>query len=553
MYLKMFQKLKAELLKYSENTTVRGIPKFIKSQEIFPKVLWLSFFLSSTAALIYMLRNLFTDYYSYPIATVTGEKTGQSITFPDITICNLNPFSEGEPEELSIENYLKLVAKYKKKWLNLSNLTNTSVDDDSDDYSHIVNYKQVIKEITDELSTVSGYLINLSKILPKPEDCPSLVVDCNVFGTDWFETKDLCTNKNFTRNWNANYRTCYTLQMSELKISGNYYIRGLSLLLNVGPPNFIKLPYKASLTNSQARGVQVSVHSPGTPADLKRGFSVAPGTENIVEVTQTDRKLTDKPHNKLGCTIEKTLTGYSSKNYARELCVEYCEQNIIKKFFRCVSRFLSVPEKFFDTVMCGNLSHYSKLNESTTDDIDSEYLATLNFILSQFFTKIKKHGYEYSGDECRLKCLLPCEETIYSTKVTSATWPQPSFELDLFQKYFIDDNDCMNNPKVKSRYINYYNRHMDEREDHNSFSNLTQIRESLLEIKFVMPQNSPHFQTDKPVYTADMMIGSVGGILSLWMGITVASAVEIMELLYFLLKCIFEQKLNKAAKETELN
>ncbi|ESO03103.1 hypothetical protein HELRODRAFT_173987 [Helobdella robusta] len=51
---------------------------------------------------------------------------------------------------------------------------------------------------------------------------------------------------------------------------------------------------ECSLLSFQSRGVKVSVQSPGALPDLKRGFNVAPETENIVEIIQTERR----PHNK---------------------------------------------------------------------------------------------------------------------------------------------------------------------------------------------------------------------------------------------------------------
>ncbi|ESN97533.1 hypothetical protein HELRODRAFT_177964 [Helobdella robusta] len=642
----MYRILKAELLKYGENTSVRGIPKFLKSKEIFLKLLWLLFFLFSTGFLTYMLVNLFTSYYSYPIITMSGEKgtilaiyrspassfdaflrhlecildklkpttdiylvgdinvdlskcttqtgillsdfsdhypifsffnstnlssqppgilgtrhfttktfdiinkilsmtkwddvlgsenveTGQNITFPDITICNLDPFSEGEPNELSMENYLSLVKKYKTEWLNRIHSNNFP-----DGLKSVENIEDKVKKIFDDLLTVSGYLINLNKDRPKSEDCPNLVVDCSFFGTDWFETNDSCSTETFTRLWNANYLNCYTLQMSNINISNKNVIRGISLLLNVGPPNFINVPYQFSLTKSQARGVQVSVHSSGTPADLKRGFNVAPGTENIVEIVQTERKRIDKPHNKLGCTLKKTLESSNSTKYTQDLCVEYCEQKLSKQNSNCVSHLLNVPVEEYNTVVCGNLSYVFSLNESSIDLINEE--STNNIIFSQLVAKYGlKAIFEDDDDSCADQCLVPCQEIIYDTQLTSATWPQPSVELDLFQKYFID-NECMDNVKVKSRYINYYN--TIKQVGNVPLSNLTQIGESMLEIKFIMPQNCPYFLADTPAYTSDMMIGSAGGMLSLWLGITIASGVEFVEMVYLLIKRFWEDK-----------
>ncbi|ESN90301.1 hypothetical protein HELRODRAFT_165950 [Helobdella robusta] len=67
----------------------------------------------------------------------------------------------------------------------------------------------------------------------------------------------------------------------------------VSVVLNVGSSYHNRL----CLLSSQSRGVHVSVHNPGSPPDLKRGLIMAPGTENIVTIVQTERFRLDKPHN----------------------------------------------------------------------------------------------------------------------------------------------------------------------------------------------------------------------------------------------------------------
>ncbi|ESO10568.1 hypothetical protein HELRODRAFT_185250 [Helobdella robusta] len=530
----VIEALKSELLKYGENTSIRGIPKFFKSKDIFLKVLWLVFFITCTAVLIYLLITLFNKFYTWPVTTKYGEKVGQPLTFPDITICNLDPLAEGEPDYLKINEYLTYVENYKQDILNY--LENANITGDDSSFAEVRN-------MFDEIFSVSGYIINLKKTRPESNDCPNFIVDCSFFGYNWFQTDAICTAENFTKRWNANYYTCYTLKTSSLlNISSSNNIRGLSLILNLGPPSLIQVPYKSSLTNSQARGVQVSVHSPGTSPDLKRGFNVAPGTENIVEIVQTERSRLDKPHNRLGCTNERNMLFSPTEKYTSDLCVEYCIQELINKTCGCVTHLLSVPEKYIsDTDLCGNLTIY-EYSDNRTDRAVFGLYCSLN-------------NSDEDKASCFENCLMPCMEIKYDSFVTSASWPQPSVQINLFREYFDRDNDsCVEkNPKVKERYINYLKFMSEDRTEDVPLSSLTQIQESLLAIKFVMKQNFPYYQSENPAYTWDVMIGTVGGMLSLWLGITAASGVEIIELVYLLFKCCWNNKKSSTDFNTNNN
>ncbi|ESO03912.1 hypothetical protein HELRODRAFT_172940 [Helobdella robusta] len=532
----MFAIIKSEIIKYLENTSVRGLPKILKSKDIFLKLLWLLFFLASTIVLVYLLCLLFNRYYMWPITTQYGEKRDQFLSFPDITVCNLDFLAEGEPEDLSMRDYAQFLNALKEKTKIESNSNQNWFNNET----NLTLKLQFQKSVLEELSSVSGYIINLKKDRPKPDKCLNLIVDCNFFGTDWFRTIDLCSVINFTRRWNANYYTCYTLKTSNLKPTNSKVLRGLSLILNVGPLNYKQLPYKSSLTNSQARGVQVSVHSPGTPPDLKRGFNVAPGTENIVDIVQTEKSRLNFPYNRLGCTSEFMMPNSTTEKYKSDICIEYCQQRIIKGKYKCFSHLLSIPDESFDDgIVCGNFSLVSKSSD------ESEMLSYFSNAFSNLLNSLLHLAFFVAYEkQCKDQCLLPCSETIYNAYLTSATWPQPSTQLDMFKKYFVDTR-CIEDSWIKTRYINYlnaYNKAINSSDIETVDSNLTQIYESFLEIKFVIKQNFPFYQSESSTYTWDVMIGTVGGMLSLWLGITVASGVEIIELFYVLFKHCWQKK-----------
>ncbi|ESO11200.1 hypothetical protein HELRODRAFT_183441 [Helobdella robusta] len=270
-----------------------------------------------------------------------------SIVFPDITICNLDPFAAGEPEEMSMNEYFSKVDEVKNNFIQELR--------DRVDKNHYFNFEFFTK-IFKKMKTVSGFIINLQKNYQNSTDCPSFIVDCSFFGANWLELGKNCSIDNFSKTWNQNYLTCYTLKTSSLQFSSSNLVREMSLLLNVGPIRNTKMTYQSSLLNSQSRGVKVSVHSPGTPADLKRGFNVAPGTENIVEITQTERRRLNKPHNKENC-----LHKFICRNNQCKSHLLYLLDSELEKLPYCgnFSSFFNMPandSNMFDTLfskLCG--------------------------------------------------------------------------------------------------------------------------------------------------------------------------------------------------------
>ncbi|ESN91451.1 hypothetical protein HELRODRAFT_165487 [Helobdella robusta] len=202
------------------------------------------------------------------------------------------------------------------------------------------------------------------------------------------------------------------------------------------------------------------------------------------------------------------------------------------------------------------------MNLSSDDEKlnDSIISFVINFSNSLVTAQFKEYRYTsetilIKNDKCATICNMLCNEIIYQSFLTSATWPQPSIQLDIFQKYFISGG-CMKYSKVKQRYINYFHYYNDILINNTTeipLSSLTQMQKSLLEIKFVMKQNFPFFQSEKPAYTSDMMIGAVGGMLSLWLGVTVASGVEVIELVYLMMKRSWQKKFSDNEKAGDNN
>jgi hypothetical protein len=64
------------------------------------------------------------------------------------------------------------------------------------------------------------------------------------------------------------------------------------------------------------------------------------------------------------------------------------------------------------------------------------------------------------------------------------------------------------------------------------FSQLNLIQRNFIQLNFVLKSQHPYVTADKPAMTADSLLSNVGGSLSLWLGMTVMFAFEVIEFVY---------------------
>ena len=493
-----------ELKKFCETTSVAGVSRIVRTKEFFLKLIWTFFLLLCTGLLVYFLVTLFIEYYKWPTTTEFGEDLKNDIVFPDVTICSLNRIVNDETISPIVEEYFKFI-----KELMASE-------------SYLIDHIQ-------SAYSLPFFLASLPKMNVIKEDCPKFITDCRIYGKDW-QMAETCTD-NFTEIWNADYYSCFTIRPSQLNISEGTTVRGMTLVLNNGPPRNEQLPYNISLQTTQGTGLKFTIHNPGTPPDLKRGITLTPGTETDIDIVQTNIERLDKPYNPLGCTKQKFMT-LSSETYARDQCIDYCIQDKIYKECDCVARWLAIPKYLNDAFVCGNLTR--QLSESESENGIEEYRVNRS-------RDIAKETKDY----CLDNCLIPCSEKRYEHYVSSTLWPQNSLQLGIYETYF--DNCIQDFPRVRKRFAAYeylVNLNNDGSITNSSnksysFNDLKEVGESLLVVKLVIENDFPFMQVDKPLYTWDVVVGVVGGLLSLWLGISAVAVAEVFELIYFLLKGCF--------------
>ncbi|XP_038066227.1 acid-sensing ion channel 1C-like isoform X2 [Patiria miniata] len=246
-------------LRYVTNNTYHGVRRLI----------WLAVVLGMTTWLIINVIRAFLLMYQYPETSSISVNYVPNVTFPAVTICNINQFRRDalEPHALQLLNQV---------FNRLEARGNISVD--------LTDAK--LFPSTDQGNVTNGFVRAAHRI----ED---MLLKCQ-WGTE------SCSHLNFTRRL-TDYGVCHTFNDEP---AGE---RGVLTVRNPGSRNglYMRLNIQQDLYTfgeSTAAGMKVLLHPQGEFPIIKEfAFSITPGFENSVAVRQQTVTSLKEPY-KSNCT-----------------------------------------------------------------------------------------------------------------------------------------------------------------------------------------------------------------------------------------------------------
>lgn len=227
--------------------------------------------------------------------------------------------------------------------------------------------------------------------------------------------------------------------------------------------------------------------------------------------------------------------------YTQAYCTDVCVQaryNIDQ--YGCLDgsrQFTDTQLASVNYSLCGNLS-LIQIGSMVDTDGFKRFL--------KFMTKDKSMENDV---DCGLSCLTPCAENQYSTSVNSPAWPDMRSQLIFYQQYL------MGRTRYGTKFEPYarlYNSFVNDKFNSSTVNELQQLLEAgllsrnFLQLNVRFDPNGFNLQTDAPGFTKDAMGAQIGGVLSLWLGVTIMVLFEIFEFLYSLMATYCDKR-----KETE--
>ena len=271
--------------RFASSTTLHGL-RYVagNSHSISKRLIWLIFLGIATSTFLYYFTISVTKYFSRPIKTVISQETStDGLTFPAVTICNLNKFMKSKIDVTDVdENFVKM-------GLNISGCSKTrevrgNLTCGQALLCAYVWYGTALvqgcnettrQNIIKALNRSTGRLFNEEEFLTKygHEMAKMFVLYCRFM-------KDIdCSDKDFVPDLTQE-GICFTFNSGR-----NDSVRrtifegpdfGLSILLDVQT--------NESTTGQFSNGLKVIVHDQNTFVNLRSGFNILPGTHASVAV-----------------------------------------------------------------------------------------------------------------------------------------------------------------------------------------------------------------------------------------------------------------------------
>ncbi|KAG8439328.1 hypothetical protein GDO86_005523 [Hymenochirus boettgeri] len=254
--------------------------------------------------------------------------------------------------------------------------------------------------------------------------------------------------------------------------------------------------YISSLSTSA--GLRVVLHGQGTiPFPEDEGVNVPPGQESDIGVVKVHVKRLQEPYNSRcssGDNIRDYYIDVYGSEYSRETCKKSCAQT--KMIKNCGCRMWEFPEPPGSNVPLCNISEPS-VNHC-----------------------VEMYEYKLSHDQLKCHCPLQCEEEIFEITMSSSQWPSIKY-LDSFSKRLCSRKGCQN---VQS------------------------IRDNVVKVVVYYQQLNYELIEEVPSMQLVDLFSSIGGLVGLWIGVSVCTVAEFLELIVNLVTFAIQQVSNKEDK-----
>ncbi len=201
---------------------------------------------------------------------------------------------------------------------------------------------------------------------------------------------------------------------------------GLSLVLRSEPnPNVM---YTKLDNNGNINSIRVAIHARDTiPFIMNKGLNIEPGKSTSISVMMKTTKRLEAPYTECQGKITFSV-GSRSFLYTSSVCHEQCIIETIRRKCECTST------NFEDISPSANFEYCLTFH-------DNDSLSVLNTRSSCEIKLIK-----FLPDLNCEHCIWDCEESAYDTQVAFADWPHEN-KIQSFVKAYIDPLPCTNTIK----------------------------------------------------------------------------------------------------------
>ena len=466
-----------------------GLPNIVRSERRLVKFIWAVLLLLNCCVCIFLIIGTIREYLNYEVISTSRILQEEESIFPTITICNNNPFSTDYSVQLI-------------KQANLSFSTNP---------------RRLILQLESYFKITTGSYMPDS-IKRKLSDLDSMLIGC------WLNNLE-CNSSHFEWIWHPYFFGCYRFNsgfdskglktdLRESSMAGQTF--RFVLYLYAGLPNEFS-PYASrksfNLFIQNASDYPFSTKpSPfilttitGTTISVKRSFfsqfNEWPFSYSECRVNENN-ELIGEPLADPYLFEQVVASNYS---YTRDTCIHFCAQLMSTKVCKCNYYFWPLRVDDFDICLT---------SEQTACATDFYYNT---FIVGDF---IKNNCFD--------KCPIECNIRTFTTSQSYFQYPTCDQAANLFydSKFMSAHANQTDASGFNLNFMEYSLAHP----DHIDAFIFLSLYYKMISASVFYESLSYSMTEERPAIVMTELIGSIGGHLHLFLGMSLLSFIEIIEL-----------------------
>ena len=466
-------------------SSLKGLPKLLRAEGKLLRLLWLSGVLLGAVIGLYQAIAILKAFFEYQTNTHISLRQSAQKTFPDVTVCKVNPSTTvGESGNTTFENYKDMVQ--------------LAID----------NAQEQDKGILQSIEGLFGFYRNIA--IGNESVHASLrdfVVYCKVLKASLSE-KCQDPEYNFLT---PGYPSCVTFRQDRYRHevgtwSAVFYLDDFE---PESDTKFFKYP-----TAKYHTGIKVFLHVPGAYPNLRQAYTAGPGQETFLDVVENKHIHQPSPYS--DCHEDLNMKN-SNVKYTHSNCLYSCEQKELLNMCGCLDPDIPIPKD-------GKNAHFNFCGYLYVDD----HPETVRQV------KCWESSVVSISKQCNKQCTQSCNGLAFDSQHFSVQWPHASRHLALYNSFIRD------NAKYGDRFQAYSNisnlMKTDRKSAYDILRSTDLISRNFLKLTVYFGNDRTWTYREIPDISTSTMTGSLGGILNLWMGVTFITAIEIVELLINLLR-----------------
>lgn len=381
----MRTKTQEKLIEVFENligdSTSHGLPRIVKSRSYFIKTIWALCTIFSTSVCIYQIHKSIVFYLDYDTTISVENKVEIPSPFPEVMICNLNPFQTDLA--LSFLNNNQIFENGNSKFENI----------------HIkIGLLNQISSFNDTHKRQFGFNIN------------EILIDCT------FNMRK-CNSEDFEWYFHSFYGNCFRfkpLNFSHKSISQTGSLFGLVLKLFSG--NLESIP-----ALNEKSGYQIIISNQSNQPLFNEGITISPGMESNLKVERLFRQHLGQPYN--DCLEDLTSTDEFDSELYRTIIKSNITYTQLYCFFHCAQKYIN------ENCKCDS-NFFQKLNLEDNLCLDNEKLkCALDAVTSFYNNDVEKSCSQY--------CPLECNSQKFQISTSYAQFPIDQYARELMNNSLI--------------------------------------------------------------------------------------------------------------------